>query len=102
MLKLYKGIIMRLKQNEIDAIKSAVKFYDVSAQVFLYGSRIDDTKKGGDIDLLILSDKIKNNEIRKIKLKIFDIIGEQKIDIISTASINSAFVEHAYKSGKRL
>jgi predicted nucleotidyltransferase len=93
---------MRLKQLEIDAIKEAVKQYDENAQVFLYGSRIDDTKKGGDIDLLIISDKIKNKEIRKIRLKVFDIIGEQKIDIISSSGINSAFIEHAYKSGIRL
>ena len=93
---------MRLKQFEIKAIKEAVKQYDKNAQVFLYGSRVDDNKKGGDIDLLILSGKIKNNEIRKIRLKIFDIIGEQKIDIISSAGLNSTFIEHAYKSGVRL
>ena len=93
---------MRLKQYEIDAIKESIKQYDENAQVYLYGSRADNTKKGGDIDLLIISGKIKNREIRKIRLKIFDVIGEQKIDIISSPEINSAFIEHAYKSGIRL
>jgi predicted nucleotidyltransferase len=93
---------MRLKQYEKDIIKKAVREFDENAQVFLYGSRTDDTKKGGDIDLLIISDKIKNKEIRKIRLKVFNVIGEQKIDIISSPEINSAFIEHAYKSGIRL
>ena len=93
---------MRLKQYEINAIKESVKQYDQNAQVYLYGSRIDDTKKGGDIDLLIISDKITNQEIRKIRLKIFEVIGEQKIDIIASPEINTAFVEHAYKNGIRL
>lgn len=93
---------MRLKELEINAIKNAVREFDEDAKIYLYGSRTDDSKKGGDIDLLIISDKIKTKEVRKIRLKIFDIIGEQKIDIISTPTINSAFTEYAFKSGIRL
>ena len=93
---------MRLKQYEIEAIKEAINQFDDEAQVYLYGSRVDDKKKGGDIDLLIISKKIKNSEIRKIRLRIFDIIGEQKIDITASPEINSAFLEHAFKSGIRL
>ena len=93
---------MRLKEYEIEAMKSAVKKYDENAQVYLFGSRTDNAKRGGDIDILILSDKIKNKEVRKIRLEIFDLIGEQKIDIISSPSINGAFIEYAYRSGIRL
>ncbi|MFA4922697.1 MAG: nucleotidyltransferase domain-containing protein [Ignavibacteriaceae bacterium] len=93
---------MRLKEFEIEAIKSSVKKYDENSRVFLFGSRTDDTKKGGDIDILIISDKIKNKEIRKIRLGIFDLIGEQKIDIISSPLLSSAFIEYAYQSGIRL
>lgn len=93
---------MRLKKIEIKSIKAAVNKYDENAHVYLFGSRTDDTKRGGDIDILIISDKIKNKEIRKIRLEIFDLIGEQKIDIVTTPAVNSAFIEYAYKSGIRL
>ncbi|MBU0560983.1 MAG: nucleotidyltransferase domain-containing protein [Bacteroidetes bacterium] len=93
---------MRLKEYEIEAIKSAAKKYDENAQVYLFGSRTDNAKRGGDIDILLLSDKIKNKEVRKIRLEIFDLIGEQKIDIVTAPTVNSAFIEYAYKSGIRL
>ncbi len=93
---------MRLNVYEVDTIKKAVHNFDEHAQIILYGSRTDDTKKGGDIDILIISDKIKNKELRKIRLKLYDILGEQKIDIISTPEINSAFLNYAYISGIQL
>ena len=93
---------MRLKEFEIEAIKSAVKKYDENAHVYLFGSRTDNAKRGGDIDILLLSDKIKNKEVRKIRLEIFDLICEQKIDIVTATKVNSAFIEYAYKSGIRL
>lgn len=93
---------MRLKTNEIESIKSTILKYDKEAQVYIFGSRTDDTQRGGDIDILIISDKIKNKEIRKIRLELFDFLGEQKIDIISTPEINTAFLEYAYKTGIKI
>ena len=44
---------MRLSQNYIDIIKSTLAAKVSDAEVFLFGSRVDDTKKGGDIDLFV-------------------------------------------------
>lgn len=39
-------------------------------------------KKGGDIDLLIISKKLTRKELRKIKREFYNKFGEQKIDIV--------------------
>ncbi|HMS64390.1 MAG TPA: nucleotidyltransferase domain-containing protein [Ignavibacteria bacterium] len=73
---------MRLKDFEINAIKEAVLSIDKNAKVYLFGSRVDDSKKGGDIDLIVSSEIISKEDVIKIKLKIFEQLDEQKIDIL--------------------
>ncbi len=47
---------MRLTQEEIDTIvRIAREIYGWEVKVFLFGSRTDDSKRGGDIDLLVRS-----------------------------------------------
>ena len=47
---------MRLTQGEIDIIvRIAREIYGWGVEVFLFGSRTDDSKRGGDIDLLVRS-----------------------------------------------
>lgn len=46
---------MRLSNTEVNTIKTAVFELDLHAHIFLFGSRVDDSKRGGDIDLLIES-----------------------------------------------
>lgn len=54
------------------------------AVVYLFGSRIDDNRKGGDIDIMILSDrKMSWKEKSMIRWHYFERFGEQKLDIIS-------------------
>lgn len=57
---------MRLTGLEVSAIKESVRSFDPEAKVFLFGSREDDSKKGGDVDLFILSERIKRHEIQLI------------------------------------
>jgi len=75
---------MRLSTNEIDAIKES--FYTVFEEgvLYLFGSRVDDTKKGGDIDLYIIPSTQENLSMKKIKFLALlkRIIGEQKIDVV--------------------
>ena len=50
---------MRLAPNEHEMIRAAIHQQDTLAAVYLFGSRADDRARGGDIDLLVLSQKIK-------------------------------------------
>lgn len=93
---------MRLKDFEQRAIVSTVKGLDPSARVYLFGSRVDDTKKGGDIDLLILSDTLSREDKRAVKTKLYELIGEQKIDIVLAADDSDPFVKLALETGVRL
>jgi len=55
-----------------------------SAKVYLFGSRVDDKKRGGDIDILIVGErKLSLKEKRGIKISFQKEFGEQKIDIVS-------------------
>lgn len=49
-------------------------------EVYLFGSRTDELKKGGDIDLLFVSENIKKEDIRKFRIEFFKKFGEQKLD----------------------
>ena len=58
-----------------------------------------DDKKGGDIDLLVLSQKITEQDRRKIKLSLYDALGEQKIDLLIAADTSKPFVRIALENG---
>ena len=53
---------MRLTEAERNSIRTIIFHLDPEAQIYLFGSRTDDKKRGGDIDLLILSAKISEKE----------------------------------------
>ena len=77
---------MRISEIEKTTIVNAILEKDKNAQIFLFGSRTDDFKKGGDIDILVQSDEIGLLEIVKIKSIIFKNIPEQKIDLLVSKS----------------
>lgn len=73
---------MRLKEFERKAILGAIRQRDAAARVYLFGSRVDDRKRGGDIDLLVVSHRIDFREQLAIRRDILDAIGWQKLDLI--------------------
>lgn len=90
---------MRISDKEVKAIKEVVGSIDKDASIYLFGSRAYDDKKGGDIDLLILSHKLIQGDSSRIKYKLWDIIGEQKIDIIIAQDTTHPFTNIALREG---
>ena len=97
---------MRLSQFEIESIKSiGHKVFGTKTKVYLFGSRVDDEKKGGDIDLLIkISDQKIIESVFNAKIKFLvqlkEKIGEQKIDVLLDYSQKmSSIYQTAYQEG---
>ncbi len=81
---------MRLSHKVLNAITDSFKqVVLVPFELYLFGSRTDDSKKGGDIDLLVVT-KHKDDVVKlksAIRKKIFEHIPEQKIDITVATSV---------------
>lgn len=72
---------------------------DLEAKIYLFGSRVDDTQRGGDIDILIWSNKLTNEHKRKIRLNLYELLGEQKIDLVIAKDTSNPFVRIALSEG---
>jgi uncharacterized protein len=93
---------MRLTSHEKESIKKAVAEKDPAAVVYLFGSRVDDRAKGGDIDILVLSNHLTLADKLSIKARIFENLEEQKLDMIIARDTKDPFVKSAVESGARL
>ena len=59
---------MRLQSKEIQTIIQIAKdIYGETVQVYLFGSRLNDEKRGGDIDLLVRSTGEKKGVLARIR-----------------------------------
>ena len=95
---------MRLTPEEVAAIKAAAaEAFGQGAVVRLFGSRVDDMRRGGDIDLHV---EIEDDE-RPWKLKtrfeeaLFRRMDEQRVDIIFSrpGQERMAIEDIAYRDG---
>jgi uncharacterized protein len=94
---------MRLTEEQINTLKEALFKIDKEAALYLFGSRTDDEKRGGDIDLLIISEKVNRKDVWNIKDTFFDRYGEQKMDIvIDDGSLSDPFKKKAFKEAVKL
>ena len=76
---------MRLSQDEHAAITEAVhSVFGENAEVRLFGSRTQDSRRGGDIDLYIEVEPDRYSYERELDLhtELWKRIGEQKVDIL--------------------
>ncbi len=92
---------MRLSEVELNAINEVFRNTFKHGIVYLFGSRADDSKKGGDIDLYIVSQNAENIAQKKVDflVKLKQRIGEQKIDIVISNGDNRAIDVIAKKEG---
>jgi len=93
---------LRITEHERNLIIEAIKAADPDANAWLFGSRADDSKKGGDIDIGILSKKIGITEEIEIRQAICGKIGEQKIDLVVSKDGQEAFFRHVVAKGIQL
>jgi len=49
---------MRISIEQIDVITDTLRSSISDASVYLFGSRIDDSKRGGDIDIFLLTEQV--------------------------------------------
>ena len=91
---------MRLQEHEIKSIHKVVSAFDKNAKIYLFGSRVDDKKRGGDIDLLLISNILSFRDKRRIRVGLHEKLGEQKIDIVIVKKgQDSPFVRIALNEG---
>jgi len=93
---------MRLEPKEIKTIKQSVAESDLHAKVYLFGSRTDDTARGGDIDLLVESTHINSVEKQNLRDQLFHRLGAQKVDLFITQDYSEPFARIAKSKGVRL
>ena len=105
---------MRLSTDQIKAIRqAATAAFGQGTSVWLFGSRVDDSKKGGDIDLLVspISHLESGAEVQqqgfmqKIKMLTLleRLLGERKVDIVvEQPQDKRPIVAVAYKTGIKL
>ncbi len=77
---------MRLTDWQSDAIKRAARrVLGHPARVWLFGSRADDTQRGGDIDLFFETDAVLDNRaeaICRLYGTLIMALGDRKIDVL--------------------
>ena len=76
---------VRLTPDEVRAIKdSAREAFGESAVVRLFGSRVDDNERGGDIDLLIEVDEVQDELRQKwsFEERFWSLTEPRKVDVL--------------------
>lgn len=90
---------MRLSEREKEALREVFK--DFEGEIYIFGSRLDDTKKGGDIDILLKPTKtLSFEDILRFQAKYFSIM-DSDIDIVIYDE-NNPFVKDIVKHAEKV
>lgn len=84
---------VRLNKSQIDALIKSIK--GICEEAYIFGSRTDFSKKGGDIDLLVFSKDNAYNLSKTIKRKYFKEF-EEKIDVVVFDKSNLSELQNAF------
>ncbi|MHB1679478.1 MAG: nucleotidyltransferase family protein [bacterium] len=99
---------MRLDKKTVEIIKNmALSYFGINAKIYIFGSRVNDTEKGGDIDIYVETYlDINSSELFNLESKYWTslqkALGERKIDIIindTKLNNNNYIYEVAKKTG---
>ena len=92
---------MRLLEFEKQAIKDSFTSIFSQGKVYLFGSRIDDNDRGGDIDLYLDVDYSEDINKKKIEflVELKERIGDQKIDVIISRDKSRLIEKEALRTG---
>jgi uncharacterized protein len=93
---------MRLTAKEVMAIREEVHRLDPAAEIYLYGSRVDDSSHGGDIDLWVRSTRISYEDALRLKVRIKDRIGWQRLDLTVSSQTDHVLAEVVAETGIQL
>jgi len=93
---------MRLAYEEQSVISDTIHQSDADALIYLFGSRVDDAAKGGDIDLLVLSKRINLMTKLDILAQLHQKLGDRKIDIVIYPDDIRPFPRMVMQEGIRL
>ncbi|MDP2834899.1 MAG: nucleotidyltransferase domain-containing protein [Pseudomonadota bacterium] len=75
---------MRLSSEATHAIKETFLQVFDKGELYLFGSRVDDSRKGGDIDLYVVVDNKDHLAEKRIQFlaRVKRCIGNQRIDLV--------------------
>ncbi|WP_198416769.1 nucleotidyltransferase family protein [Marinilabilia rubra] len=96
--------IFGLSKTTIDRLLNVFNKFDVVQQVILFGSRAKGNfKEGSDIDLALIGDGLNFETIRKLEIKIDDLMLPYDVDLIIYDKIKETKLkEHIKRMGVEL
>jgi len=75
---------MRIPKEQLTFIKDNIKKIAPDAKVYVFGSRVDNSKHGGDIDILVLTTQLLTFEQKsEVTIAFIKKFGEQKLDLVN-------------------
>ncbi len=84
--------------------ETAERVFGPGTEVYLFGSRVDDTRRGGDIDLYVVPGEKDDLFERKTRflVELWKRLGEQRIDVVLSRNPERAIEKVAREEGIRL